>query len=76
MTEEKNMIFQDYRKVRNKYEHLQERFSKSQKDLNDLERGESSLKVAIAKLQKLNLLERILNRLPEEIKQLTEGKEE
>jgi chemotaxis protein histidine kinase CheA len=65
----------DYSKLRNRYDHLQERFNKSQKDLNVLERETRKLHVVIAKIEKMSFMERILNRLPEEVKQLKSGKE-
>jgi predicted RNase H-like nuclease (RuvC/YqgF family) len=65
-----------YNKLRNKHDHLQERFIKSQAELNVLEREVSWLRVAVAKVQKMSLFERLLNRLPDEIKELEEGKDE
>ena len=58
-------------KLRNNYDHLQARFNKSQKELNSLERNIIDLRVIVAKIQKMSFLERVLNRLPSEVKQLT-----
>jgi chromosome segregation ATPase len=60
-------------KLRNKHDHLQERFNKSQKELNLLEKETRVLHVAVAKVQKMSLFERLLNRLPQEVKQLNKG---
>ena len=60
-----------YDKLRNKFDHLQERFIKGQKDLNVLERENSDLRVVVAKIEKMSFFERVLNRLPSEVKQLT-----
>jgi bisphosphoglycerate-dependent phosphoglycerate mutase len=74
--EKYDQLFDDYRKLRNKYDHLQERFNKSQNELNLSERENSQLRVVVAKIEKLSLWERLLNRLPSEMKQLKSGKEE
>ena len=66
----------NYNKLRNKHDHLQERFIKSQAELNVLEREVSWLRVAVAKVQKMSLFERLMNRLPDEIKELEVGKDE
>lgn len=58
-------------RLRNNYDHLQARFNKSQNDLNGLEREISDLRVVVAKIQKMSFFERVLNRLPSEVKQLT-----
>lgn len=58
-------------KLRNKFDHLQERFNKSQKELVISERENSNLRVTVAKIEKLSFWERLLNRLPEEVKQLS-----
>ena len=71
-----NQLYQDYDKLRNKFDHLQERFIKGQKDLNVLERENSDLRVVVAKIEKMSFLERVLNRLPSEVKQLKSDKED
>ena len=63
-------------KLRNNYDHLQERLNKSQRELNMLERENSDLRVVVAKIEKMSFLERVLNRLPSEMKELTSGKED
>lgn len=63
-------------KLRNNYDHLQARLNKSQKELNMLERETRKLHVVIAKIEKLSFFERVLNRLPEELKQLTSGEDD
>jgi chromosome segregation ATPase len=64
-----------YDKLRNRFDHLQARFNKCQGDLNVLEREVSVLRVVLAKVEKLSLWERVLNRLPVEVKQLSSGLE-
>ena len=71
-----DQLYSDYRKLRNNYDHLQERFNKSQNELNISERENSQLRVVVAKIEKLSLWERVLNRLPSEVKQLTTEKED
>lgn len=58
-------------KLRNKHDHLQERFNKCHSELNTLERENSRLRMVVAKIEKLSFWERLLNRLPSEVKQLT-----
>ena len=68
-------LFHNHEKLRNNYDHLQARFNKSQEELNTLERENSQLRVVVAKIEKLSFFERLFNRLPSEIKQLTTDKE-
>ena len=71
-----NRKTEEHDKLRNRYDHLQERFNKSQNELNISERENSQLRVVVAKIEKLSLWERVLNRLPSEVKQLTTEKED
>ena len=71
-----DQLYGDYRKLRNNYDHLQARFIKGQKELNVLERENSDLRVVVAKIEKMSFFERVLNRLPSEVKQLKSGKED
>lgn len=73
-----NELHKEYLKLQNRndklcnnYDHLQARFNKSQNELNTLERENSDLRVIVAKIQKMSFFERILNRLPSEVKQIT-----
>lgn len=66
-----NQKTNEHDKLRNRHDHLQERFIKGQKDLNVLERENSQLRVVVAKIEKMSFFERVLKRLPEEVKQLT-----
>lgn len=63
-------------KLRSRYDHLQERLNKSQRELNMLERENSDLRVVVAKIEKMSFFERVLNRLPSEVKELKSGKED
>lgn len=74
-TDQHEQLQTQHEKLRNKYDHLQERFNKSQKELNTLERENSGLRVVVAKVQKMSIIERILNRLPEEVKQLSSSED-
>lgn len=73
LKEELTQKINQYDKLRNRYDHIQERFIKNQRELNTLERENSKLRVVVAKVQKLSLFERLLNRLPDEVKQLEAG---
>lgn len=61
--------------LRNRYDHLQVRFNKCQEEQNKLEREVSYLRLLMMQIKKRNFFERVLNRLPEGLKQLEEGKE-
>ena len=76
LQEKLNKKKEEYNKIRNNYDHIQARFNKSQSELNILERENSQLRVAVAKVQKMSLFERLMNRLPDEIKELEVGKDE
>jgi chromosome segregation ATPase len=70
--QEKNENLQvQHDKLRNKHDHLQERFNKSQKELIILEREVTQLRVVVAKIEKMSLWERLINRLPSEVKELS-----
>jgi hypothetical protein len=60
--------------LRNRFDHLQARFNKCQEEQNKLERELSYLRLLMLKIKKRNLFERVLNRLPEALKELEEGK--
>lgn len=70
MQEKYDKSLNDNDKLRNTKDHLQERFNKSQEEVIKLERELNSYRIAITKVQSLNFMDRLLNRLPEEIKQL------
>lgn len=65
-------LLNDHDKLRNSKDHLQERFNKSQEEVIKLERELNSYRIAMTKVQALSFMDRLLNRLPEEIKQLPE----
>jgi chromosome segregation ATPase len=58
--------------LRNKYDHLQVRFNKCQEEQNKLER---EMRLLIMETKKKNFFDRVLNRLPENLKELKEGRE-
>ena len=70
LQEKNDQLQNQHDKLRNKHDHLQERFNKSQNELNLLERENSDLRVVVAKVGKMSLWERVLNRLPGEVKEL------
>lgn len=61
--------------LRNRYDHLQARFNKCQEEQNKLEREISYLRLLMMEIKKRNIFARILNHLPEGLKQLEEGRE-
>lgn len=61
--------------ISNKYDHLQARFNKCQEEQNKLEREVSYVRLLMMQIKKRSLFERVLNRLPEGLKELEEGKE-
>lgn len=63
-------LLNDNDKLRNSKDHLQERFNKSQEEVIGLERELNSYRIAITKVQSLGFMDRLMNRLPDEIKQL------
>ena len=75
----KNMDLQDslyqlqvrYDKRQNKIDALSERLNKSLKRESDLERELRAYSTAIVKMETRGIMDRILNRIPEDIKQLT-----
>ena len=76
LKEKHDQLQNNHDKLRNKYDHLQERLNKSQNELNMLERETRKLHVVIAKIEKLSFFERVLNRLPSEVKQLTTNEDD
>jgi hypothetical protein len=61
--------------LRNKFDHLQARFNKCQEEQNKLEREISYVRLLMLQMKKRSLFERVLNRIPEGLKELEEGKE-
>ena len=72
MQDKYDKLLNDSDKLRNTKDHLQERFNKSQEEVIKLERESNTYRIAIAKIQSLSFMDRLLNRLPDEIKQLPE----
>lgn len=76
LSEQHDRILNQYDKLRNKLDHLQERFNKSQDEVNLLQREIGHLRVAMTKVHGMSLFDRLLNRLPEEIKEIEAPKKE
>lgn len=66
-----NELLNNHDKLRNSKDHLQERFNKSQDEVIKLERELNSYRIAITKIQSLSFVERLLNKIPDEVKQLS-----
>lgn len=66
-----DILLNKHDKLRTSKDHLQERFNKCQNEQIKLERENKAYLVAITKIQSLNFIRRLLNRIPEDIKQLT-----
>lgn len=64
----------DTRTARNDYKHSQEVLNKLQTEYNQLQKENKKYIYCIAQIQKMSLLERLLNKYPEEIKELNEKK--
>lgn len=74
--EETNRQIKEYNKVKNKREHAQERLNKTQDELNDTLKRLEKYSFAIGQVKNMSFLDRLFNRLPEEIKTLQPGKNE
>lgn len=74
--DETNKQVQENTKIKNKREHAQERLNKTQDELNDTLKRLEKYSYAIGQVQNMSFIDRLLNRLPEEIKQLKAGGEE
>ena len=74
--EETNKQVKENTKIKNKREHTQERLNKTQDELNDTLKRLEKYGFAIGQVKNMSFIDRVLNRLPEEIKELQPGKEE
>ncbi len=74
--EETNKQVKENTKIKNKREHAQERLNKTQDELNDTLKRLEKYSFAIGQVKNMSFIDRLFNRLPEEIKQLQPGKEE
>ena len=63
-------------KIKNKREHAQERLNKTQDELNYTLKRLEKYSFAIGQIKNMSFVDRLFNRLPEEIKELQPGKEE
>ena len=72
--EKYDVLLNDMDRLRNKHDHLQERLNKSQEEIIHLERELTDYRLAISKVQNLGFMDRLLNKLPDEVKRL-ESKE-
>ena len=62
-------------KIKNKREHAQERLNKTQDELNNTLKRLEKYSYAIGQVQNMSFLDRLYNRLPEQIKELQSGEE-
>ena len=74
--EETNKQVQENTKIKNKREHAQERLNKTQDELNDTLKRLEKYSFAIGQVQNMSFLDRLFNRLPEQVKELQPGKDE
>ena len=75
LTDDNGRLKNELDVLRNRYDHLQARFNKCQEEQNKLEREISYLRLLMMQIKKRNIFARVLNRLPEGLKQLEEGRE-
>lgn len=68
--EETNRQVRENTKIKNKREHAQERLNKTQDELNDTLKRLEKYSYAIGQVKNMSFIDRLFNRLPEEIKQL------
>lgn len=68
-------LLNDMDRLRTSKDHLQERYNKSQNEIIQLEKELSKYRVAITKVQGLSFMDRVFNRLPEDIKELNAAPE-
>jgi len=68
--EETNKQVQENTKIKNKREHAQERLNKTQDELNDTLKRLEKYSYAMGQVKNMSFIDRLFNRLPEEIKQL------
>lgn len=68
-------ILNDMDRLRASKDHLQERYNKSQDEVIQLEKELSKFRIAITKVQSLSFMDRIFNRLPDDVKELNAAPE-
>ena len=66
----------EYKKLVNKREHTQEVLNKQQFELNEALKKLERYSYAMGKLENMSLTDRILNRIPSEVKELSAPKED
>lgn len=74
--EQTNRLVKENTKIKNKREHAQERLNKTQDELNDTLKRLEKYSFAIGQIKNMSFIDRIFNRLPEEIKELQPGIDE
>ncbi|WP_461436410.1 hypothetical protein, partial [Methanosphaera sp.] len=74
--DETNKQVKENNKIKNKREHTQERLNKTQDELNNTLKRLEKYSFAIGQVKNMSFIDRIFNRLPEEIKELQPGKDE
>lgn len=63
-------------KIKNKREHAQERLNKTQDELNDTLKRLEKYSFAIGQVQNMSFIDRLFNRLPEQVRELQPGKKD
>ncbi len=71
--EETNRQVKENTKIKNKREHAQERLNKTQDELNSTLKRLEKYSFAIGQVKNMSFIDRVFNRLPEEIKALQPG---
>ena len=74
LSEKYDVLLNDIDRLRNKYNFIQERLNKSQEEVIKLERELTSYRLVVSQIRNLSFMDRVLNKLPDEVKQL-ESKE-
>jgi len=67
---------QEYKKLVNKKEHTQEVLNKQQLELNEAMRKLEKYSYAMGKLENMSFIDRLFNRIPEEVKELASAEAE
>jgi len=65
-----DVLLNDMDRLRNKHDFVQERLNKSQEEIIKLERELTNYRLIVSKIRNLSFMDRVLNKLPDEVKQL------
>jgi len=75
LTDELNQASKDIRSARNDYKHSSENLNKLHLEYNALQNKNENYAVAIAELKKMSFLEKLFNKYPDSVKELSDGKD-